>query len=201
VDHSEGGMLALGADAPPDDPVLVILDTDWGQFHDLETEAPGPVETSVQVEFPRVPLYVSPWLRPSFSGGASAGKRVAVDIDGPKGRLWHMQVPTYVGARVPNVIGIGTPLPGVDEFAFEYDHHALAKGTHTVTVSADVRRRRARGAARSARARRRRCRCDLRGHRGRRHGRPHRSPNGPAGAPHGPPQRSYARSRLAGSSC
>ena len=112
-----------------------ILASDWGVFVDHVTDAPGPVSATATVEFPRVPLAVSPWFR-AHPNSATIGKKIVLDIDGPKGRLWHMQVAGYFGARAP-MFGFSTGLPGVDEWAFEYDHHALAQGTHTFTITAD----------------------------------------------------------------
>ncbi len=137
VDHSENGMLALGADARPADPEVRILDVAWQPTTDLVTTAPGPVDETVTVEIPRVPLRISPWVRPA-EGGAALGKKITIDIDGPKGRVWHRQLPTYVGADLSRLGRTGTVLPGPDPWESTYDHHALALGTHTVAIRADA---------------------------------------------------------------
>jgi len=136
VDHTEGGFVSFGADAPPEDNVLVALDTVGTTLTLHSQDVPGPAAATVPFTIPRVPLVLLVFPEaPDASPSYAFGRNFHLVVEGPRGLVLNFFLEGFGEAEGA---GQNVFIPAGLDFTFEYDHHALAVGDHVAALDADA---------------------------------------------------------------
>lgn len=132
VDHTSNGFVSVALDVPPE-AEMRALSAEWVVTPVFATDG-GPVDTTVELDFERVPLFMAAFVAPK--DGAGVGKKTDLTVTNTRGTPLHIAWGGHVTWEEPT--GGGPWLgfwPG--DWAFEQDHHAYAQGHHTAVVKAE----------------------------------------------------------------
>jgi hypothetical protein len=140
VDHTDNGFVSVALDVPPEAP-LAAMESEWVWTEVLRADG-GAVDERVEVDFPRVPLFLDAIVLARETQGGGAGQATGIVLANGRGEVarfawgghWTMTSPTGPGS-----MWLGIPsLTGAWERAV--DHHAFAPGSHEAHVTSDFLR-------------------------------------------------------------
>ena len=137
VDHTDNGFVSLAFDAPPTED-LEAMQVEWLRTS-LVTSTGGPVDATVDVDLPKVPLFMSARVLGPPDGTPGAGKKTQLSLVNGRGEVLRQ---TWGGHTAMQVQGDGGMWLGFWPADWErtVDHHAFAPGAHVATIKAEALR-------------------------------------------------------------
>lgn len=146
VDHTQGGFVAFGLDAPATTPAR-FLGMRFERF-DLAGSNGGAVDATVELDLPSTPLNLWAWVfAPGDVTGApdvGAGYNVKITLANSRGEVLRSSLVGYltyhaaVGGTFVTNDWFALPVDG--DWEFWQDHHAFDLGIHQATVQAEQMR-------------------------------------------------------------
>lgn len=137
VDHTDNGFVSLAFDAPPTED-LEAMQVEWVRTS-LVTSAGGPVDTTVDVDLGKVPLFMSARVLGPTDGSPGGGKKTQLSLVNGRGEVLRQSWGGHTAAQTDGDAGPWLGFwPG--DWERVVDHHAFAPGAHVATIKAETLR-------------------------------------------------------------
>ena len=138
VDHTDNGFVGVAFDAPGAEP-LEALTTEWVIVPVVAGDG-GPVDQTVEVDLPKVPLFLHAAVMGPEDGTPGGGRKTSIDLTNGRGQPLRVAWGGHVAMRLDDQgrqawLGFW---PG--DWDYAVDHHAFAPGKHVAQVKADALR-------------------------------------------------------------
>lgn len=137
VDHTDNGFVSVAFDAPPEGEIQA-MESEWVAYPVAKGDGAA-IDQTVELDLPKVPLFMSAWVAPTADGLPGGGKKTSLAVTNGRGEVLRAAWGGHYAQRIDDQSAIWFGWWPAD-WEFFVDHHAYAPGAHVLHVKAEALR-------------------------------------------------------------